>query len=357
MKKMSFFLTLFFVGILTFFGTGKAEAKKAEKTVLLKVPSCFPFVLPGMGTNIVWLADHIEEVSGGTIRMKIYEPGKLVPPMEILESVSQGRVEAGYSVSGYWQGKMSAAPLFSSVPFGPEAGEYFAWFYHGNGMKLYQEMYDQAGYNVKVLLCGLLAPESSGWFRIKVEKPEDLKGLRMRFFGLGGEVMERLGVSVSLLPPGEIFQSLERKAIDATEFSMPAIDQKLGFYKVCEYNYWPGWHQQATTMELLINKDIWKSLSPHQKAVLEMMARATTLESFAYNESLQGKVIRENVEKRGVKNMEWSAEMLELYKKTWLEVVNKKRKEDPFFNRVWEDLSDFRQNYDYWENVAFLPRK
>ncbi|MEM6945936.1 MAG: hypothetical protein AAF565_19505, partial [Pseudomonadota bacterium] len=130
-------------------------------------------------------------MSGGTLRMKVYEPGKLVAPFEILDAVSSGKINSGYTTAGYWAGKIPAAPLFSAVPFGPEAGEYMAWLYYGNGLTLYQEMYDQAGYNVKVIPCAVIAPETSGWFAKEIAGVEDLEGLKMRFFGLGGKVMQK----------------------------------------------------------------------------------------------------------------------------------------------------------------------
>jgi TRAP-type mannitol/chloroaromatic compound transport system substrate-binding protein len=326
------------------------------KKVLLKVPVTFSTALPGLGDGILYISNNIAALSDNSVKMKVYEPKKLIAPFEILDAVSTGKINAGYSVSGYWAGKIPAAPLFSAVPFGPEAGEFLAWLYYGNGMKLYQEMYDQAGYNVKVLLAAIIAPETSGWFAKPIKSADDLKGLRMRFFGLGGEVMQKLGVSTSLLPGGEIFPALEKGAIDATEFSMPAIDKRLGFHKIVKYNYYPGWHQQATTCELLINKDVWNAMSDHQKMCLEVIAKASVADSFAHTEAIQGNVIRENVSQRGVKNMYWSDGMLELYKKTWLEVATEQAAKDAFFKKVWDDYSAFHKDYQFWSSLGFLPR-
>ncbi len=333
---------------------GPAAAK--EKKILLKVPIAFSTALPGLGSTILWVAERLDAASGGTLKMKVYEPGKLVAPFEILDAVSTGKVNAGYAAAGYWTGKIPAAPLFSAVPFGPEAGEYLAWMYYGNGLKLYQEMYDQAGYHVKVLPVALLAPETSGWFRKEIKGPEDLKGLRIRFYGLGGKVMEKLGASVSVLPGGEIFPALEKGALDATEFSMPAIDKRLGFYKIAKYNYFPGWHQQSTILELLINKKVWDSMSKHQQTVLDIIARASMLDSFAYGEAIQFAVMKENVQKHGVHLKYWSKEMLDLYRKTWNEVAEEEAAKDPFFAKVWNDLQNFRKDYKVWQAYAFLPR-
>ncbi|MEH6825288.1 MAG: C4-dicarboxylate ABC transporter, partial [Motiliproteus sp.] len=127
-------------------------ASAAEKT-LLKTPIAFGSHLPALGTPIKWVSEQLPIMSNNKLKMKIYEPNKLVAPPEILGAVSSGKVNSGYATAGYWQGKMPAAALFSAVPFGPEAGEYLAWMYYGNGLKLYQEMYDNGGYNVKVLPC------------------------------------------------------------------------------------------------------------------------------------------------------------------------------------------------------------
>lgn len=353
MKQQLKITTMAAIAAAAIFSTAALAGK--AKPVLLKVPVAFSTKLPALGTPIARVSKTVTSMSGGAVKMKVYEPGKLVAPFEILDAVSSGKVNAGYTTAGYWAGKVPASVLFSAVPFGPEAGEFMAWLYYGNGGKLYQEMYDQAGYNVKVLPCAMLAPETSGWFSKPIDKPEDLQGLRMRFFGLGGKVLQKLGVSTSLIPGGEIFPALEKGAIDATEFSMPAIDAKLGFSKVVKYNYFPGWHQQATLFELLINKDTWTSMDKGQQAAVETVCKASMADSFAEGEAIQFSVLKDNVENKGVQIRRWSPEMLALFEKTWQEVVEEERK-DPFFDKVWQDLSKFRNGYNLWEQNAFLPR-
>jgi TRAP-type mannitol/chloroaromatic compound transport system substrate-binding protein len=328
----------------------------AKDKLLLKTPVAFSTALPGLGTPIPRVAEEVQIMSGGTLKMKVYEPGKLVPAFEILDAVSSGKISSGYTTAGYWAGKIPAAPLFSAVPFGPEAGEYMAWMYYGNGLTLYQQMYDQAGYNVKVLPCAVIAPETSGWFAKEINSPEDLQGLKMRFFGLGGKVMEKLGVATSLLPGGEIFPALEKGAIDATEFSMPAIDQRLGFHKVVKYNYFPGWHQQATVFELLINKDVWEGASEQHQHILAEACKASMADSFAEGEAMQFAALKKNIEENGVEIRKWSPEMLQVFRDTWEEVAAEESAADPFFAEVYQDMMEFRSQYDLWEQNAFLPR-
>ncbi|WP_370060211.1 TRAP transporter substrate-binding protein [Neptunomonas phycophila] len=336
------------------FAATSLPAAAADK-ILLKTPIAFGSHLPALGTPIAWVADQLKLVSDGAIKMKIYEPGKLVSPPEILDAVSSGKVNSGYATAGYWQGKMPAAALFSAVPFGPEAGEYMAWLYYGNGMKLYQKMYDNAGYNVHVIPCAIISPETSGWFKKPIDKPEDLQGLNMRFFGLGASVMEKLGVSTSQIPGGEIFGALEKGAIDASEFSQPAIDKSLGFHKIVKYNYFPGWHQQATIFELLINKEAWGKMSEGQQATVENTCKASITNSIAEGEAMQFPVMRDAA-KNGVEIRYWNDTMLSTFEDKWKEVVSEKTAADPFFKEVWDDLSTFRDGYDLWEANAFLPR-
>ena len=233
----------------TFAVTGAVQAQEA-----FQMTSAFGKNLPILGTAGVAFVEKINAISD-SVEFEHFDPGALVPTLEALDAVSNGSVDAAYTTAGYWQGKMKAASLFAAVPFGPEPGEMLAWMLYDDGMKLYQKMCDENGYNVHVVLCGTYAPETSGWFKKEINSVDDLKGLNMRFFGLGAEVMQKLGVSTSLLAGGDIFPALERGAIDATEFSMPLVDANLGFYNIAKFNYFPGWHQPATTFELLINKD------------------------------------------------------------------------------------------------------
>ena len=336
--------------------TALNPALAADK-LLLKTPIAFSTALPGLGSPIPRVAEQLDLMSGGTLKMKVYEPGKLVPPFEILDAVSSGKINSGYTTAGYWAGKIPAAPLFSSVPFGPEAGEYVAWLYYGNGLSLYQEMYDQAGFNVHVIPCAVIAPETSGWFGKEINSVEDLQGLKMRFFGLGGKVMQKLGVATSLLPGGEIFPALEKGAIDATEFSMPAIDKRLGFHKLVKFNYFPGWHQQATVFEILVNKDVWNGMSDQHKAILNNACKASMTDSYAEGEAIQHDAMLENIEKNGVTIKKWDDEMLATFKKTWDEIAEEEAANNAFFKKVLDDMNTFREGYKIWKENAFLPRK
>lgn len=337
--------------------TMASTAVAADKKVLLKVPVYFGTHLEGLGSTPKWLAENVNEASGGSVKIKIYEPGKLIPPKEILQAVHKGQVNAGWTTPGYNTGELgNKGGIFSAIPFGPDAAEFLAWVYYGDGRKLWQEMYDKAGYNIHSVPCSIIAPETSGWFSKPIDKVSDLDGLRMRFFGLGALVMEKLGVSTSLLPSKEIFPALEKGAIDATEFSMPAIDKRLGFHKILKYNYFPGWHQPATMFELIINKDTWNKMSKSQQGTIEMGCKAAMLDGLAFGEAIQFPAMIENQEKNGVENRYWKPEILDAFRGKWAEVVAEEKKKDPEFAKIYGNLEAFRADYKVWNEWAFLPR-
>ncbi len=334
-----------------------AAPADAAKRVLLKMPVYVGTHLTGLGSTPKWLADNINATSDGRIRIKLYEPGKLIPAKEILQAVHAGQVNAGFTTPGFNTGLLgNKAAMFSAVPFGPDAPEMLAWVYYGDGRKLWQQMYENAALNVHSIPCGILAPETSGWFPRPIDQPEDLQGLRMRFFGLGSLVMEKLGVSTSLLPGNAIFPALEKGAIDATEFSMPAIDERLGFHKILKYNYYPGWHQPATLLELLVNGDTWARMDKGQQGLLEMGCKAAMLDGLALGEAIQFPAMKKNLAERGVQNRYWSDRMLALFRGKWQEVVAEQSREDPAFARIYDNLQRFRDDYRVWSEWAFMPR-
>ena len=339
------------MGVAALMATGTS----AQSQEVLEMTSAFSRNLPILGTAGV---DFVEKINGISTEVEFehFDPGELVPTLEALDAVSNGSVDAAYTTAGYWQGKITSASLFAAVPFGPEAGEFLAWMLYDDGHELMQRMYDENGYNVHVMPCGIIAPETSGWFKEPIESMADLEGLNMRFFGLGAEVMQRLGVSTSLLAAGDIFPALERGAIDATEFSMPLIDQRLGFYNIASNNYFPGWHQPATMFELLINKDRWDDLDEFSQNQIEVACLANITTNYAEGEAKNYAAMVANVEENGVTIRQWPQEMLDTFESTWNEVAAELAAEDEYFQLVWDDLQEFRAGYAVWSNNIYLPR-
>ena len=326
-------------------------AAAADKRVNLKMGSAFPGKLVQLGSLGVSLSNKVELISGGSIRLKFYEPHALVPPFEMFDAVSAGSLDAAWSTPGYWVSKDEAFALFSAVPFGPQAGEYAAWMFHGGGKELMTELYAQ--HNIVSLTCGVVAPEASGWFRKEITSIDDLKGLKMRFFGMGAKVMERVGVSTQLIAGRDIFPALENGTIDATEYSMPAIDLNLGFYQVAKHYYFPGWHQQSTLFDLMISKKKWRELSKVQKAQIEVACGDNFREGLAEGEAIQGKALSE-LKAKGVKIHRWPPEILDALNKAWLEVAADLSEANPNFKRIWDSLQAFRAEHAAWRELGYL---
>jgi len=329
-------------------GVGLAGAAKAEQW---NMQSTYPGSLTQLGTLGKHVAEQLKLVSNGEVELVFQEPGALVPALEVFDAVASGAVETGWSTPGYWAGKVPALQLFAAVPFGPQAGEYIAWLKFGGGKELFEEIYHEQG--IHGVHCGVIAPEASGWFRTEIKSTDDLKGLKMRFFGLGAKVMEKMGVSTQLLAGGDIFPALELGTIDATEFSMPAIDLNLGFYQVAKHYYFPGWHQQATMFDLMINLDLWESLDDTTKAQIETVCDAAIAYGLAEGEAIQFEALQE-LEANGVTIHQWPPEVLAELEAAWEEVLAELVAEDEDFARVWASLSEFRGNYKKWKDLGYL---
>ena len=324
----------------------------AAEKVTLKMASVFPSSLALLGDSGVKFAQNVQRVSGGTLEVKFFEPGALVPGLEAIPAVSRGSVEAAWSAAGFFAGTDITFNFFTTVPFGPDAPELLAWLYYGGGLELADEMF--AEHNIKAIPCAVNPPQGSGWFRKEIKTVEDLKGLKMRFFGLGARVLDKVGVATQLLAPGDIFQALQLGTIDATEFAMPSSDENFGLYQVAKYYYLPGWHEPSSIVDLFVNLDVWNGLSDQHKAMLEMTCGESLRDSLARGEALQAPALRRMQDKHGVHIMSWPPEILDAYKKAWSEVVAEESAANPMFKKVYDSYSTFREDYSIWGEKGYL---
>ncbi len=334
------------------FAVATTTAFPQEKKVRLNLASAFPTSLTLIGEAPVKYAKMIERASAGTLEIRVNEPGALVPALQAIQATGQGSVDAAWSNAGFFASTDTAFNMFASVPFGPGMGEYLAWMHHGGGLQLSREMFGKHG--VHNIPCAIIPPEASGWFRKEIKTAADLKGLKMRFFGLGAKVMEKLGVATQLLAPGDIFQALQLGTIDATEFSLPAMDQKFAFYQVAKFYYFPGWHQQATFLEMYVNKKKWDSLSDPHKAIMEQACGNLTRDVIAEGEASQFKAMREMADKHGVQIKRWSPDVMAAYEKAWNEVVTEESARNPQFKKVYDSYAAFRKDYAIWRDHGYL---
>ena len=326
----------------------------AQDKIRWKMQSAFASSLTHLGPSGVRFTKDLERMSGGKFEVKFFEPGALIPPLECFDAVSKGSIESCWTTPGYHTGKYPALAFFTTVPFGPGIGEFLAWKWFGGGNQLRAEIY--AKHDLTAVDCFCIGPETSGWFRKEIKSVEELKGLKMRFFGLGAQVMQKLGVSTQLLAAADIYQALERGVIDATEFSMPMMDIKLGFHQIAKYNYFPGWHQQVSCSEFLMNKKAFDALPDHLKAMIEVAGQAQVAVTFAETEAMQFDAMAEMRDKHKVQIKRWSDTDLAALEKAWLEVLLEESAKDTLFKKVADHYLDFRKKYAIWgESQAMKP--
>jgi TRAP-type mannitol/chloroaromatic compound transport system substrate-binding protein len=327
------------------------QAGKHLEAARWRLPSAFNTNLPALGDNPVWVAKQIGRSSADQLRVEVFEPGELVPAFSIVDAVKEGKVEAGYTWLGYDQGKLPASVLFGAVPFGFEPWAFAAWWYEGNGRELAREIYAPLG--VEPILCGVIGPETAGWFRNDIRSLDDIEGLKIRFAGLGGKVLQRLGASVTMLPGGEIFQALEKGAIDATEFSLPVVDQKLGFDRVAKINYFPGWHQPFTAAHMVVHADAWRDLGAAGQALVELACTAGVIRNLSRAEALQGPVLAGFAEK-GVRAETLPDEILDELRRVSDAVLADEAAANADFARVLASQTAFAADYARWKAIAYL---
>jgi TRAP-type mannitol/chloroaromatic compound transport system substrate-binding protein len=278
-------------------------------------------------------------------------PGKLWPGLQVLDAVQDGTVECGHTASYYYVGKNPTLAFGTTVPFGLNAQQQNAWLYSGGGLDLMNELY--ADFGVLSLPAGNTGVQMGGWFNKKINSVADLKGLKMRIPGLGGEVMARLGVNVQILPGGEIFLALDRGAIDAAEFVGPYDDEKLGLQDAANYYYYPGWWEPGATLEVQINLNAWTGLPREYQEIFKTAAFEANLNMLAKYDALNGEALKRLVD-QGVELTPYSDEILAQASKAAFEIYEENASKEATFKKVYDQWKAFREQIYSWNQVNEL---
>ena len=244
----------------------EAGGGASGETFKWKMVTTWPPNFPGTGTSAAELAATITRSSGGRLTVDVYAAGELVPPFEVFNAVSSGAAEMGHGVSYYWKAQVEAAQFFGAIPFGMTPVESSAWLHFGGGLELWRELYEPFG--VMVFTGGNTGTQMGGWFNREINSVEDLKGLKMRIPGLGGEVLQRAGGTPVVLPGGEIYTSMQTGGIDATEWVGPYNDVGFGLHEVANYYYYPGWQEPGAILEVSINQQAWDALGEELQQIV-----------------------------------------------------------------------------------------
>ena len=328
---------------------GSQEAKAKSAKFKFKLASTWPPKMPILQDAVDLFAKLVNTSSDGELQVKVYAGGELIPPLEVFDAVSQGHLEMGVGSPYYWAGKSPIAQFFSAIPFGLNSSQFNAWLQFGGGQQLWEETYKP--FNIVPISFGNTGPQMGGWFKKKVSSVEDIKGLKIRMPGLGGKAIAKLGASVVLLSGSEIYTSLERGAIDATEWINPFHDKRLGFNRAAKYFYYPGWHEPQANLELMVGKKAYNSLPPHLREVVKLACASVASWTFLNSEAQSGSALAE-LKASGTEVLPFPDEVLLKLKKASSEVVQELAGSSPLGMKVYGSYSKFSKTIESWAKVS-----
>ena len=318
-----------------------------------RMVTSWPPAFPILQTGAEALAKRVGELTQNHFQIQVFAGGELVPPLGVFDAVSQGTVQCGHTASYYWAGKCAAAQWFTSVPFGLDAQGMNSWLYYGDGLKLWEEVY--ANFGLISRPAGNTGVQMGGWFNKEIKTLDDFKGLKMRIPGLGGKVVKEAGGTVVLLPAGEIYTSLERGVIDATEWVGPYHDLRMGFHKIAKYYYGPGWHEPGSVLELMINKKAYEALPTEFKAALDTAAAETNIKMLSEFEDKNSKALAELHNNSKVKLKIFPDKVMTELRNLAKDVLAQEAAKDPLATKVHKNFTNFKARLHNWSNLSEKP--
>ncbi|WP_455218129.1 TRAP transporter substrate-binding protein [Kaarinaea lacus] len=327
-----------------------ADDKPSLQNFKWRMVTTWPPNFPILQEGATRFADEVSALTNGRLTIKVFGGGELVPPLQTFDAVSQGTVEMGHGAAYYWAGKVPAAQFFTSVPFGMNAQGMNAWLYGGGGLDLWREIYQP--YNLVPFPMGNTGIQMGGWFNKKIETIDDLKGLKMRFPGLGGKVFSKAGGTAELIPGGEIYTALERGRIDAAEWIGPYHDERLGLYRAAKYYYYPGWHEPGPVLELIINKTAWDSLPDDLRKAVEIAAMAGNIWMLSQFEAKNLEALHTLKDEHHVQVYPFPDDVIRELKKLTNEVLEEEADKDAQFRKVLDAYRSFMVNNDAWSELS-----
>ncbi len=330
-------------------------SQNAEARIVWRGQSSYPAGLPQLYAPAEHFAQIVEVLTDGELIVRMQPGGSIVPSKQVFDAVSSGTLDIGCTWAGWWLGKFPASVLFAnSYPNGLQMREMLSWIYHGDGLELWNQMYE--GQNVVVLPpYGMLGSENFCWSRKPINSLEDFKGLKFRTVGVWGKCLERLGARVVSLAGGEVYPSLERGVIDAAEFATPAIDRKIGFEEICPYLKVPGIHEPCAPLETLVNEKTWNELPERLKPKVKYALKVSCFE--AINEAMKqdAEAMQYFISNPDVQVSRLTPEMIKEIKRIGQEEMDKMAADDDFFAKVLDSQRNFRKLVEPYADLVRLP--
>jgi TRAP-type mannitol/chloroaromatic compound transport system substrate-binding protein len=322
---------------------------QAAPKVTWRLTSSFPKSLDTIYGGAEVLSQRLSEATDGNFQIQVFPAGELVPGLQAADEVTAGNIEACHTVGYYYWGKDPTWALAAAVPFSLSARGINAWQYHGGGIDLYNEFLAQ--HNIFALPGGNTGVQMGGWFRKEINTVEDLKGLKMRVGGFAGKVLEKLGVVPQQIAGGDIYPALEKGTIDAAEWTVPYDDEKLGFYKVAPYYYYPGWWEGGPTVHFMFNKAKYEELPKAYQSLLRSVAQGVDADMLQKYDARNPAAIKSLVA-NGAQLRPFSAEVLAACFDAANEVYAEMEASNPMFAKIWGSIKAFRSEYYIWSQIA-----
>ncbi len=327
---------------------GPAIAQTAPE-IHWRMPSSFPKSLTTLYGGAELLCRRVAEITDNKFQIRPFAPGEIVPALQVLDAVQAGTVEMGHSASYYYVGKDPTFAFGSTMPFGFNTRQQQSWIFEGGGLDLLNDFLKD--YGVTSLPAGNTGAQMGGWFRQELKGPDDFKGLKFRIAGLAGQVIQKLGGVPQQIGGGDIYPALEKGTIDAAEWVGPFDDEKLGFFKVAKYYYYPGWWEGNAMLWVYVNQKKWDELPPAYKAALQAAC-------FEANMIMQAKYDADNpaalrrLVANGTQLRPFSREMMQAAYKASFEVYEEISAKNPKFKKVYDSWLAFRSEVYLWFRVA-----
>lgn len=331
-------------------GLVAAPAIANAQTVKWRMVTSWPKRLPGPGMSAERIAERVRTLSGGRLDIAVSAAGEVVPAFGVLDAVGNGVAEIGHTAAFYWQGKMPAAAFFTTVPFGLTPTEHVAWIDAGGGQALWDELYKPFG--VKPFMGGNTGVCMGGWFRRELKSLADLRGLKLRSLGLGGEIYRRLGATPQTTPPSEILTSLQSGVLDAAEFVGPGTDIALGLYRVAPFYYYPGFNKPNGTGECIVSLKAWDGLSADLKAILAHACATEANYALAEMERLNAQALEALTTQHNVKLAAFPNDLVTGARKQADDVLGDLAARDTNTAKVHGSYKAFRDRVATWSHVS-----
>jgi len=337
-------------GIAGVLATGIAPAVHAQAAVRWRLASSFPKSLDTIFGSAEVFSKTVRALSGGKFEVSVHAAGELMPAFGVVDGIQNGTIEMAQTASYYFTGKDSIFAFGCAVPFGLTARQMDAWMEHGNGRKLMDEFY--AKYNILSMSAGNTTTQMGGWYRKEIKSVADLKGLKMRMGGgLFGEAMAKLGVVAQNMPAGEVYQSLEKGTLDATEFVGPYDDEKLGFAKVAPFYYYPGWWEGGAELEFFINTKAFEALSPENKAIVRAAGAVAARDMTAKYDAVNPQALKRLVAAK-TQLKPFPKDVMDAGYKASMQVFAEHEAKSPEFKKIHQDMRAFQRDQLLWDRFS-----